>query len=291
MKKYILVLFSVAIIIPSIAFASWWNPFTWFNKKNTETPQIQQVTTTIQTPNIIPTTVLNDNSKSEIEQLQKQINDLKNQQLNSNTIKTTPIKKTNTVKVSAPVITQEKIVTIPVSTPIIEPTSTVDCKDINDEETLLVKNSVDSYVYISKDLLNIINDKQQGTFSTQYNNYVYVHNSFFSSMENFKKINILKIESKYLDNNYIQSIKDGFLTVANGYEDFWNTWQSDLIILKSENPNDSYDKYKALDLINKDFAIMKTNASELEKTRVLLTSMKDKYQEIKTKNNCTSSNN
>lgn len=45
MKKYLSILFLIAFIIPSIAFASWWNPFSWkiFHKKEVvkiETPQI-----------------------------------------------------------------------------------------------------------------------------------------------------------------------------------------------------------------------------------------------------------
>ena len=32
MKKYILILFLIVFIIPSVVFASWWNPFTWFQK-------------------------------------------------------------------------------------------------------------------------------------------------------------------------------------------------------------------------------------------------------------------
>ena len=43
MKKYLSILFLIAFIIPSIAFASWWNPFTWFRKntKPTEQPVVQ----------------------------------------------------------------------------------------------------------------------------------------------------------------------------------------------------------------------------------------------------------
>lgn len=35
MKKFILAILMALIIVPSIALASWWNPFTWkiFNKK------------------------------------------------------------------------------------------------------------------------------------------------------------------------------------------------------------------------------------------------------------------
>ncbi|MFA5888764.1 MAG: hypothetical protein WCW47_00735 [Candidatus Paceibacterota bacterium] len=31
MRKYLSILVLTIIIIPSVAFASWWNPFTWFN--------------------------------------------------------------------------------------------------------------------------------------------------------------------------------------------------------------------------------------------------------------------
>ncbi len=31
MKKYLLVLLLAVFIVPSVAFASWWNPLSWFN--------------------------------------------------------------------------------------------------------------------------------------------------------------------------------------------------------------------------------------------------------------------
>jgi len=58
MKKYLLVLLLIVFIIPSVALASWWNPFSWFNSWNfnkteitTENP-VQKI--------IVPTTVTND---------------------------------------------------------------------------------------------------------------------------------------------------------------------------------------------------------------------------------------
>lgn len=44
MKKYLLVLFLSALIIPQITFAAWWNPFTWkiFNKANTKTQILEK---------------------------------------------------------------------------------------------------------------------------------------------------------------------------------------------------------------------------------------------------------
>lgn len=44
MKKYLLVLFLIVFVVPSVTFASWWNPFTWFQKKVVQ-PTITQVVT------------------------------------------------------------------------------------------------------------------------------------------------------------------------------------------------------------------------------------------------------
>jgi hypothetical protein len=121
MKKYISVLF-VLLVIPSLAFASWWNPLSWFNKKST-IPQVQQVNVATQPTN--PTTTPKDDSKAQIEALQKQITDLKNQQSNSNSTKTNS--KTNN-KVVTPTPAPETIIPTPVvattPAPVIVPTPT-----------------------------------------------------------------------------------------------------------------------------------------------------------------------
>ena len=49
MKKYLSILFLIAFIIPSIAFASWWNPFTWFQKN---TKPIEQSTAQVPQDNV-----------------------------------------------------------------------------------------------------------------------------------------------------------------------------------------------------------------------------------------------
>ncbi|OGI65873.1 hypothetical protein A3A95_00620 [Candidatus Nomurabacteria bacterium RIFCSPLOWO2_01_FULL_39_18] len=41
MKKYILTLFVISFIVPSIALASWYNPFSWFRKSANETQKIE----------------------------------------------------------------------------------------------------------------------------------------------------------------------------------------------------------------------------------------------------------
>ncbi len=68
MKKYILALLSITFIVPSIAFASWWNPFSWkiFQKREV-VPQAQVENT--------------QDSEQRIQDLQKQIDELKNKDI------------------------------------------------------------------------------------------------------------------------------------------------------------------------------------------------------------------
>ena len=70
MKKYILVSFLVVLVLPSLALASWWNPFSWgiFNKKT-------------QTPVVAP--IVSNGSSDEIQKLKQQIEDLKKQKVGS----------------------------------------------------------------------------------------------------------------------------------------------------------------------------------------------------------------
>ena len=67
MKKYVVILFLLVIVVPSVAMAAWWNPRTWkvFQKRQSF-PQAQLVTN--------ETT---RNSAEEIKNLQGQIDDLK----------------------------------------------------------------------------------------------------------------------------------------------------------------------------------------------------------------------
>src|ERR1035437_9589005 len=97
MKKYLITLLLTVLIIPSIALASWWNPFSWsiFHKK--EVVPSAQVE--------IPKT-----PEEKINDLQKQLDDLKKQQQVPTSTTTTPVvnkevKKTTPVIVS-PVITK-----------------------------------------------------------------------------------------------------------------------------------------------------------------------------------------
>src|SRR3989344_2833898 len=41
MKRYSLCLLLIVFIAPSVAFASWWNPFSWFKKQVVQPPVVQ----------------------------------------------------------------------------------------------------------------------------------------------------------------------------------------------------------------------------------------------------------
>lgn len=84
MKKYIAISLLAVFIVPSVAFASWWNPFTWkiFHKKE----MVTQIKPEVQNP------------EEKINELQKQLEDLKTQQtqvITQNKIE--PIKSGNTI--------------------------------------------------------------------------------------------------------------------------------------------------------------------------------------------------
>jgi len=71
MKKYISIAILVVFIIPSIAFASWWNPLSWFNNwnfnKGEKTTEVQKQLSEQKVT-----------SEEKINELQKQIDELKN---------------------------------------------------------------------------------------------------------------------------------------------------------------------------------------------------------------------
>ena len=92
MKKYIVVLFLIMFIAPSVAFASWWNPFSWkVFKKREATPQVQVVNTEKE-----------KTQEEKIAELQKQLDELKNDNKaiepikENSTNKKVEIKKTTT---------------------------------------------------------------------------------------------------------------------------------------------------------------------------------------------------
>jgi len=55
MKKYLLVAFLIVLMTPSVALASWWNPFSWFDFNFFQQVETYEKTTTL------PTTSFNEN--------------------------------------------------------------------------------------------------------------------------------------------------------------------------------------------------------------------------------------
>jgi len=93
MKKYIIFSLLIILVIPSVALASWWNPLSWFNgwsfHKELPAPQVQIET--------------QKTSDIKIDELQKQLDDLKKQQTESDA-KTV---KKDIEKVAVPIVTKE----------------------------------------------------------------------------------------------------------------------------------------------------------------------------------------
>lgn len=104
MKKYLSVLLLIVCITPSVTYAAWWNPFTWSIFQKKEVVQQMQITGT---EAYINTSVEVEKIKSadeKIEELQKQLDDLKNKQVNSNSSTTSlQIKKNVPTESAKPV--------------------------------------------------------------------------------------------------------------------------------------------------------------------------------------------
>lgn len=77
MKKYIIVLFLITFIIPSVALASWWNPFTWKIFHKPVEPKIEQPIVTSSTTNTVTEESPKVDQSAEIEKLKKEVEGLK----------------------------------------------------------------------------------------------------------------------------------------------------------------------------------------------------------------------
>lgn len=129
MKKVLIALFLLIIIYPTITFASWWNPFTWF--KNTQ--PIKQKTNQIQ--NNIP---VNTTQKQTDVKLEKKIPKIKIDNI------TSKIKEKTTSTIIYPT-------SVSIPTPVLN----IDiCKNIEGNQTFVPDN-----MYVDKD--NCFVQKQQ----------------------------------------------------------------------------------------------------------------------------------
>lgn len=65
MRKYLPIIALITILIPSVTFAVWWNPFSWFKKKPIAQPVVQQVENKLENENVSPQVKSkSDNTKS-----------------------------------------------------------------------------------------------------------------------------------------------------------------------------------------------------------------------------------
>ena len=86
MKKIIPIIILVLIIIPSVAFASWWNPFSWFNNWNFSN-KVEVVNIVSNEKEISKNDVLDEKQKIEIrESKNKSIQDVQRIQNTSDVI-------------------------------------------------------------------------------------------------------------------------------------------------------------------------------------------------------------
>lgn len=93
----------VAFIVPQIALASWWNPFSWFKK---QTPQITSQAQTTEIYNQKSTTATS--TSSEIDELKKEIGELKKQQQSPTVVQA---KKNEPIKTQSVQATVEQLKT------------------------------------------------------------------------------------------------------------------------------------------------------------------------------------
>lgn len=113
MKKYLSVLFLIVFIVPSVVFASWWNPLNWnifsFLHKKEVIPQVQ--------------VEVQKTPEEKIGELQKQLDELKNEQSDFTTSsETTPLAKE--VKKTTPVV--NNIVKVMQPTPVSDVCSNIE---------------------------------------------------------------------------------------------------------------------------------------------------------------------
>jgi hypothetical protein len=186
MKKYILVLFLVICIIPSVALASWWNPFTWnwLTHKNQTTVEIPLKKTTA--PIVQPITNTTNNIPN------KNINpapSVKTKKINTVTNPTIPVDVCKNIEgiqtftpsgmilqdgnciTPIPNIQQPSTVDIPQSAPV--NLTVISATSITDNSATLNVNLVSgapANVSFSYYMLSSVNDKKTTPIVYQFNN-------------------------------------------------------------------------------------------------------------------------
>jgi len=125
MKKYLITLFIISFITPSIVFASWWNPFSWFIHK--ETPNIEVKKT--------------QELENRVKELEKKLSEVATSTPPVSTT-TTPMKNSTTTEKDNKSINSDKKLPV-TTTKSVEPIKTVITKPVYEEnDTIICNNEV-----------------------------------------------------------------------------------------------------------------------------------------------------
>lgn len=151
MKKYLSILLLILFIIPSVALASWWNPFSWFNgwtfHKTEVAPPVQVETQ--KTP------------EEKINELQAQLDELKKEKSDSTTTKTPVVNNKQNAPKTNPTST-ENLNEIPLSMLVFNFNSiynTIDyLENVISDFNTIIENTTEIKNFI-KNNNNIYNDK------------------------------------------------------------------------------------------------------------------------------------
>ncbi len=142
MKKIIPIIILVLIIIPSVAFASWWNPFSWFNNWNFSN-KVEVVNIVSNEKEISKNDVLDEKQKIEIrESKNKSIQDVQRIQNTSDVINLKETVKTLEDKITTLENENNKIKTVVIKNIKIEPEITLSKSIINNDGVDRAKLSI-----------------------------------------------------------------------------------------------------------------------------------------------------
>lgn len=304
MKKYISVLFLLAFIIPSIAFASWWNPLSWFNSwkfnKVEKVYEVQEVES-------------QKTSEQQISDLQKEIDLLKNQQTNKESKNSTPKKETNEtlvkVKNETPNIKTEVIVPV--------------VKDFKEPVLLAINTQIDSYKkitsWIENEMMPLLSQRENtlnglisstnslminetdSSVDNAYSIFIEAYNldkdqivdfyrGIFSEIKNHinkEKISVLNSEyAKFSAKSSVSEVEyNNEIQVLIEYQNYWQKLYDGSVKLAMtqymSQTNTKDQMYKNL------WSQLSTAVSDLKKTQALQSSLNQLYSQQVKPINCS----
>ncbi|MFZ2621109.1 MAG: hypothetical protein WAX85_01265 [Minisyncoccia bacterium] len=251
MKKYLFVSLVIILIIPSVTFAAWWNPFTWSIFQRAPKVEVQK------TEQVSTTTAPKDNS--EIDALKQEIADLKNQ---VNQPKPETKKVTTTTK--PPVTT--KVAETPKVT--VTPTVSVSVSKNPASQCLATKDSWNSFIKIKNDvdtkllaLISSYNKSAWGTgnkpseviaqFSYNYERMNPAKTKFFSDADAIDKVIDTIPQPPVSSNTILDQIKKNFNNSVASYRSAYElTLSSFKVIADDDNGLSKAEIDTTLSLLN-----------------------------------------